>query len=170
MRVIRQYREQESQRVYVLLGLGVLLLCSLVIAVGGVLGYGAFSLYREKQAIEGQLDEFMVAMTAQDIPRAYGLFSARAKTSQTQGELRDLLNNYALFEGYKHLEVDSIDISTGVAADSSESPSGTVATVRGRSLYADGTEGQFTAQLEKTQETWYLFSVLIEVPPEKTES
>ncbi len=132
------------------------------------LGTGIFKAFAERSKVESVLDQFMSAMAEQDTERAYELFSARARRNLTQADVESLLtgNNFVLFDGYRRLKVEAINLSVGFDTGP-DGPQGTVASVQGTIDYAGGITGTFDAVLEQDEGQWRVYGINVSVPPAK---
>lgn len=140
----------------------------LVSVCGIVVWRGMATVANETPLVEQVIDEFMTIMEAKDAAAAYALFSTRAqhKLSLADGEKLLEGNNYALFEGYRSVAIDQINIIASFTPDPN-APQGTVAEVAGTVTYTGGATGTFTAVLEKENDKWRLFAISVSVPPDK---
>jgi hypothetical protein len=107
-------------------------------------------------------------MVAKDFESSYALFSPRMKRQIPIAKIQAMIegNNYVLFEGYKSLSVEQLNINA-VANTNPDLPQGTVAKVTGKIIYEGGIEGSFNATLEKVDGKWKLDGMYITVPPNK---
>lgn len=123
---------------------------------------GIASVARQQSNIEAVIDEYMVAMAAGDVQRAYALFSPRAKRQMTVTDIEQLMKGdaYMAFQGYKSVIVESHQVRT-VIDTNSNSPQGVVAQITGAIRYEDGTEGSLAAVLERNAGQWRLFNIRV---------
>jgi hypothetical protein len=75
-------------------------------------------------------------------------------------------NNYVLFDGYRSVTVENINISAAFNTNP-DLPQGTVAKVNGTIAYKGGFTGRFEAVLEQEGNKWRLFNINVTVPPDK---
>lgn len=158
-------RKQRILIVGALVAAGLLLCVVLCIAAFGT---GIIKATVERNDVEQVVDEFMSAMAERDIDKAYALLSTRAKGTVPRSKLEELQdgNNFALFEGYRSVQIANIDVSTTFRTDP-DLPRGIVANVKGQVIYKSGYSGHFDAILEQENNTWRIFSINITIPPDK---
>jgi hypothetical protein len=122
----------------------------------------------QRPAIESVLDQFMNAMERRDLDEAYSLFSTRARRQVSRTEIGELLegNNYVLVEGYQHLSLTRLRIEVAVNTNP-DIPQGTLGHVEAEVEYEGGFTGSMQALLEQEQGEWRLFTVNVQVPPDK---
>ena len=145
---------------------GALLLCG-GLAVLGV-GSSLFMSVTEKDDVRVALERLMRRMADKDPASAYALFSSRAKRNLPVAELErmDRDANYALFEGYRDVEITGMTVRTAVNTNPNV-PQGIVAEVSATVSYAGGFSGSLQAVLEKEHGSWTFDSFNVTVPPEK---
>ena len=145
---------------------GALVLCG-ALAVFGV-GSSMYISVTEKDDVKLVLDLYMQRMAAKDTGGACALFSSRSRRQMPASELEKLLDgaHYAVFDGYRSLEVDNMNVQQSVNTDPNV-PQGTLAMVDGKITYADGFNGTFQGLLEKEAGRWTLSNINIVVPPNK---
>jgi hypothetical protein len=109
-------------------------------------------------------------MTHRDVEQAYSLFSTRAKRQIAVSKFEELMggSNFALFEGYKKVEVQNIKLVDAFNTNP-DVPQGKVANVSGQVTYEGDYLGSFQATLEKEAEGWRLHFINVTVPPHKLE-
>jgi hypothetical protein len=163
---------KKSNRNVFLTIIGALLVgsCCISACVGivGLMGTGVARVLTEKPEVENVIDGYLSSMDSQDAGQAYTLISTRAKRNVLLADIEKCLegNNYKVFEGYR--EIALTNFTLGLASDSDpDMPQGLVAEVDGVISYADGFIGDFTAVLEQDGEEWRLFSINVNVPPDK---
>jgi hypothetical protein len=122
----------------------------------------------EKPGIESVLDQFMNAMERRDLDEAYSLFSTRARRQVSRSEIGGLLegSNYVLVEGYQRLSITRLRIEVAVNTNP-DIPQGTLAHVEAAVEYEGGFTGSMQALLEQEQGEWRLFTMNVQVPPDK---
>lgn len=159
-------KNPKSRRKIIGIVIGILALCSLICI--GVIGAGLIKVSIEKAPIESVLDTYMQNIVANDIESAYALFSPRMQSQMPKSDIEQMTegNNIYLFDGYKSLSVQNINISATVATNP-DLPQGTVAKVSGIIFYEGEFTGQFSAVLEKVDGEWKIFGLNITVPPNK---
>jgi hypothetical protein len=161
-------RAKSRRTLWIILGsvIGVLMLCILLAAL--LIGRSILSISTEQAAITPVIDRFMRAMTEHDAQAAYGLFSSRAQRQTPIADLAKLLEgpNYALFDGYQSVTVDTTNLTSTVNTNP-DIPQGSVANVNGTVSYTGGVSGSFRATLEKEDGDWRLFYINVTVPPSK---
>ncbi len=152
---------------------GLLCMCSVacLAAIGlgaaGVAG-GIVAVFAERAPVEAVLDAYMQAMAAKDVTVAYALFSPRAQRQIPISKFQEMVEgkNYGLFEGYRSLSVQNLNIGAFVNTNP-DVPQGTVAKVTGDITYEGMIQGTFNAVLEKNQGVWKLDAMSVMVPPDK---
>lgn len=165
--IVSPQPDTSKRNLRVILGIAVVfILCSILCVALVVTGAG--KLMRETAPVELVLDRFMTDMEAKVVESAYALFSPRVQRQMPIDDLENMIagNNYVLFDGYQTLSVENLNL-TAAATTNPDLPQGTVAKVDGTVSYDDGFIGDFAAVLEKVDGTWKLFSIKINVPPDK---
>jgi hypothetical protein len=140
----------------------VLCLCvAICVAAASTLIYRGIT---DRVKIERRLETYMEAMRSRDTARAYEMLSDHARQTTTQADLDALTQgtNYAVFAGYQSLKITTTQINSQFNTDPR-----TRAEVSGTIRYEDGTEGNFSASMEKYGKHWFVYSVRITIPPEK---
>ncbi len=129
---------------------------------------GVASVARQQSNIEAVIDEYMAAMAAGDVQRAYALFSPRAKRQMTVTDIEQLMRGdaYMAFQGYQSVIVEGHLVRT-VIDTNSNSPQGVVAQITGAIQYEDGTEGSLAAILERNAGQWRLFNIRVTPSPKR---
>ena len=158
---------RSKKLLWLLLALCLLCCLSMLLCIG-IGGAGFAQILVEKAPIAKVLDAFMQDMLARDVEAAYALFSLRSQRLTPRADLEDMLqgNNYLLFEGYRSLSVDQINLTASLTTNP-DAPQGNVAHVSGTVTYRNGFTGSFTAVLEKVEGVWMLYRIDILVPPDK---
>lgn len=143
-------------------------LCLCLGLCGGLVVNGVIQTNAERDKVELVVDQFMDAMAAQDSAAAYALFSPRAQRQTTLAALEKMSagKNYVLFEGYRSVTVESLNMSAAFNTNP-DLPQGTVAKVTGTIKYQGNFTGRFEAVLEQTPQGWSLHSINVTVPPDK---
>jgi hypothetical protein len=119
--------------------------------------------------VEAVIKDFMMAMKNKDAQTAMTFMSSRAKqaidiSKQISGLLKG--NNYALFNGFKDITINSLAVSTGFNSDPNV-PQGTVAQIAATVLYEDGTKGTLAVTLEEENSDWKIDYIHVTIPPDK---
>ncbi len=159
-------RQKSSTKVLIVVGVavvGMVFLCGLA-AIALTIGfYGRVS--AERAPINTLLDEFMKSMEAEDISRAFDLFSPATQRSMYPNDLTKMIQvgDKILFEGYVGISADNITLRA-VANTNPSLPQGQVADVTGRIYYQDGTVRSFSASLEKVDGEWRISGITINGP------
>jgi hypothetical protein len=148
---------KSHKKVWLIIGI---ILCLLIICIG-VFAMLLNNTAAETKPIEAVLDSNMRLMVAKDIESSYAQFSTRARQNFPISNIQEMVegNNYLLYQGYKELHVESINVNANAQ--------GILASVSGVILYEDGSEGQFNATLEKEAGKWQIVSFQINVPTSK---
>jgi len=143
-----------------------IILCCLLFA--GFAYWGAKTATKEIAPIEAVLDSFMKAAASQDVDAAYALFSPRARRQMSRDDVAKSIegNNFALFDGYKKVKINNINISNAINTNP-DVPQGLVANVSGQIEYEGGITGQISAVLENVDGQWMIHFVNVTAPPEK---
>jgi hypothetical protein len=166
--IISPTPKKSNKNLWIIAGvaIAVISICSVICIALVATGVGKILV--EKAPVESVLDSFMKDMEAKDVKGAYALFSQRSQTQTPIADLEkmDQGNNYVLFEGYKSLSVQNINLTAAVNTNP-KLPQGTVATVVGTISYDGGFTGQIKAVLEKVDSTWKIFNITVTVPPDK---
>jgi hypothetical protein len=162
--------KKPNKNLWIVLGIVTALICIcscaiLCVALGAA---GVGQVMVETVPVTAVLDSFMKDMEAKDVESAYALFSPRSQrqTPITDLETMDQGNNYVLFEGYKSLSIQNLNLTATVNTNP-DLPQGTVAKVEATVTYQDGFTGRITAVLEKVDGTWKIFNINVTVPPDK---
>ena len=141
-------------------------MCSVVCIVLAALGLNKIN--SEQAPVISVLDSYMKFMVEKDFESAYALFSPRAQRKFPLSKLEEMLegNNYIIFDGYKSLELNNLNVSADLNTNP-DLPQGTVARVTGTLTYEEGIQGSFESILEKVDGNWQLDGMFITVPPSK---
>ncbi len=139
--------------------------CVVVVLCVAALVYGVGVILAARAPIENVLDTFMKDMAAKDTQSAYQLFSLSSHAHVSLLDLNAMVagDKFVLFDGYRRLSVDNININF-VNNASRDQPQGTVARVEGSIAYKNGTVGHFQAVLEKSGDVWELYSIYLDFP------
>lgn len=161
-------RRRKTRRIVLIAVALIIGLCLCVVICVAVAVTGGIKAATERGPIERVIDEFMQAMAKGDTDTAYALLSSRGQRKASRAQLDELLqgNNAALFDGYKGVEVSTLNLTAQVETNP-DLPQGTVANVSGTISYEGAFTGRFEAVLEKENEQWMLFGIHISVPPDK---
>jgi hypothetical protein len=112
----------------------------------------------EKAQIESVLDSYMKSMLSKNYQISYALFSPSAQEQLSVSDIKGD-GDFSLFEGYKSLSVENMEIDTYDNTDSDGLPI-TAATVDGTIFFDHGKfDGKFDGILEKVGEQWKIHSI-----------
>lgn len=161
-------QQKSKKNFWVILGIVLITACICLILCIVLVVIGVGSAFTERAPVESVLDTFMTHMAKKDAESAYALLSPRVQRKASPDDLEKQLvgNNYILFDGYKNLSVQNINLTATVNANP-DLPQGTVAKVAGVVSYDGGFKGQINAVLEKVEDVWKIYSVNVTVPPDK---
>jgi hypothetical protein len=123
---------------------------------------------REQDEVAAVLESVMLAMAARDVDGAHQLFAAQAQGDELRAQLEQTLAgiSFVLYSGYSRLELWNVTIGVQSGTEPAE-PSGIVAHADGIIEYSDGYTGTFDATLVKEQDQWRLWSMNIQMIPER---
>jgi len=160
--------KQSRRRLWIIAGAAAAAVCLCAIGCLALGGSAYFKVMQETGPIQSVLDSFMSRMEAKDPTGAFALFSPRVQQQMKMSDLEKMLqgNNYVLFDGYRSLTVDNLNL-TATANSDSRLPQGLVGQVQGTVRYDGGFEGTITGTLEKVNGVWMIYRVDIVVPPNK---
>ena len=166
--IISPAPKKSNKNLWLIIGSVIAVICICSILCIAIIGIGGFNIYAEKAPIETVLDAFLKDMAAKDVKSAYVLFSPRSQHQTPITDLEKLTqgNNYKVFEGYKSVSVQNLNL-TAAANTNPDLPQGTVANVTEIVSYSDGFTGQLTAVLEKVNGEWKIYNFNVTVPPDK---
>jgi hypothetical protein len=166
--VLPSQSKRSNKKYWVISGiaLGVLCLCSVLCIT--LVALGANKIKSEEAPVISVIDSYMRFMVARDADSAYALFSPRMRRQFPISKAEELLegNNYFVFEGYRSLNLNNLNISKDLNTNP-DLPQGTVARVTGTITYEGGIQGTFTATLEKVDGKWLIYSINNDIPPSK---
>ena len=143
-----------------------IILCIILAIVAGGTSMGL--VFKENAPVASVIDKFMRNMEAKDFESAYALFSPRSQRQTPISDLEKLAegNNHVLFDGYKNVSIESLNLNAAVNSNP-DMPQGRVANVSGTISYKGNFTGQFSAILEKVDDQWMIHHISVIVPPEK---
>lgn len=149
-------QQQNSSRTWLFVLIGVLVAClccvAIVVVVALAGGFGALGLVTglvsEAQSMSAPVDGYMHAMSNGDAETARTYFAPGVNVSSAR--LQEQLSgaNFALYEKYESISVNSFHIDTKT--------SGTTAEISGTVKYTDGSTGTFDVTLKKDGDDWKL--------------
>jgi hypothetical protein len=125
----------------------------------------------QQSEVGGVIDALISAMAAGETDRAYVLFSSQIQGQELKDNLESSLTGgaFAIYADYRGLELSNLFIGLQTSTDPDE-PQGVVANATGLVYYQDGSPSRFEAVLIREQGVWKLWSMRIDIAPEKLDA
>jgi hypothetical protein len=141
------------------------LIVSMVVGTIKIMNFARVTASSDK--VQTVIKDFMTTMKKKDIQAATALAPSSSDLAiYFSWQISELLkgNNYTIFEGFKDITIDTLNV---IDSDPFRS-NGTAVKVVGTAFYEDGTKSQILATLEEENSGWKIISFDANLLPGKT--
>ena len=161
-------KKHSDKIVWIIIICGLCLGCVLLAGVIFLVSRGATDLGKTSKEASLVIEEFIRHMESKEFDDAYDLFSPRGKKAFTVSDLEKLTegNNFELYKDFDSILVTNFK-ATKAFNTNPDLPQGDVLTLDGTVIYSNDYSGTFWATLEKVDGEWKIYSIGINIPPNK---